>query len=225
LSLGRVNRPESLSELARRELRSAIVDGRLKLGDQLSEHRLSAMLGISKTPVREALQQLQREGLVKIDPQRGTSIFGLADIEIDQIGAFRALLELAAARAIFARDRSDSVARMDAVIGKMRQALASGDIGAYRACDAAFHQVIVDGGANHYLAEAYVLIAAKVAALRSRAQDDRGVVDRSLVLHAKLLELLRVGQQEEFCLLLEEHIRNAGRDYRAWLVRQQSAAQ
>ena len=74
MSLEKLSRPESLAEMAQRELRNAIIEGRLKLGDQLSEIRLSRMLGISKTPVREALMQLRREGLVQIDPQRLTGM-------------------------------------------------------------------------------------------------------------------------------------------------------
>ena len=65
----KLTRPESLTDMAQRALRDAIIEGRLKLGDQLSKIRLSRMLGVSKTPVREALMQLKREGLVQIDPQ------------------------------------------------------------------------------------------------------------------------------------------------------------
>jgi DNA-binding GntR family transcriptional regulator len=220
LDLGKLDRPQSLSEMALRELRTAIIEGRLRLGDQLSEIRLSRLLGISKTPVREALQQLKREGLVQIDPQRGTSIFRIDDTEIDQIAQFRAVLEIAAARTVFAADRQAACRKMRAVVDAMRQALARDDLRAYRVLDADFHLVLIEAAGNAYFAEGYGLIAAKIGALRTRAHDDRLVVDSSLATHARLLDLLETGDEAAFCALLEQHIQNTGRDYRRWLQRQ-----
>lgn len=220
MTLGKLNRPESLSDMALRELRNAIIDGRLKLGDQLSEIRLSKMLGISKTPVREALMQLKREGLVQIDPQRGTSIFRIKDEEIDQIASFRKLLEVEAARLIFAGDRAAAAKRMAEVITMMDGALAKSDFQTYRRLDADFHLVLIEGAQNPYLIAGYGLIAAKIGALRTRAHDDRHVVERSLKTHHRLSELLASGDEAEFRGLLDTHIHNTGRDYRAWLARQ-----
>jgi DNA-binding GntR family transcriptional regulator len=220
VSLEKLNRPESLAEMAQRELRQAIIDGRLKLGDQLSEIRLSRMLGISKTPVREALMQLKREGLVQIDPQRGTSIFRMEDAEVEQIANFRALLEIHAARTIFAGDRAPAARRMRDVIQAMDLALGQDDFQTYRRLDADFHMVLIEGAHNPYLVAAYALIAAKIGALRTRAHDDTQVVDRSLETHRKLFRLLEAGDENGFCSLLNHHIQNTGRDYRAWLGRQ-----
>lgn len=220
MNLGKLSRPESLAEMAQRELRNAIIDGRLKLGDQLSEIRLSRMLGISKTPVREALMQLKREGLVQIDPQRGTSIFRIEDVEIDQIAAFRRLLEVNAARAIFAADREPATRKMKRVIDAMDRVLGRDDLQAYRRLDADFHMVLIEGAGNPYIVDAYGLIAAKIGALRTRAHDDSQVVDRSLETHRRLYQFLEAGEEEQFCALLEHHISNTGRDYRAWLGRQ-----
>lgn len=206
--------------MALRELRNAIIEGRLKLGDQVSEIRLSKMLGISKTPVREALQELRREGLVQIDPQRGTSIFRIEEAEIDQIAEFRRLLEVAAARRIMAGDRSEVCRRMRAVVDDMYEALADEDFAAYRKLDAQLHLVLVECCGSGYIRDGYGLIAAKIGALRTRAHDDRHVVDRSLGTHARLCEMLEKGEEEAFCALLTQHVENTGRDYRAWLERQ-----
>ncbi len=220
MALAKLSRPESLAEMAQRELRDAIIDGRLKLGDVLSEVRLSRMLGISKTPVREALMQLRREGLVHVDPQRGTSIFRIEEVEIDQIAAFRRLLELDAARTVFRSDRRAVSAALDTVVAAMTAALARDDRQAYRRLDADLHRVIVEGAQNPYLVAAYGLVAAKIGALRTRAHDDERVVERSLGTHRRLAELMAAGDEAGFCALLDRHIENTGRDYRAWLARQ-----
>lgn len=224
MDIGKLERPESLSEMALRELRNAIVDGRLKLGDQLSEIRLSNMLGISKTPVREALKELRREGLVQIDPQRGTSIFLIENDEIAQISDFRILLEVAAARRIFAADRTAASRAMRAMVEAMHETLTRGDIRAYRRLDTDFHLVLINGCENTYIAAAYGLISAKIGALITRAHDDMHVVDRSLDMHSRICELLEAGDGEAFCALLTQHIRNTQRDYRVWLSRQQELA-
>lgn len=224
MSLGKLNRPESLFEMALRELRSAIIDGRLKLGDQISESRISKMLGISKTPVREALQELRREGLVKIDPHRGTSVFSLSDEDIDDIGELRLLLEMAAARRIFAGDRTAAVRAMRLVIRDMHKATRSEDLQAYRNLDSDFHEVLIEHCRNRYIAEAYNLISAKIGALRTRAQDERSVVQSSLKMHTEMMELLAAGDEAAFCARLERHIRNTASDYRAWLQRDGSKA-
>ncbi|WP_311029618.1 GntR family transcriptional regulator [Mesorhizobium koreense] len=223
LSLEKLNRPESLSEMAGRELRDAIIEGRLKLGDQLSEIRLSKMLGISKTPVREALMQLRREGLVQIDPQRGTSIFRIEDREIDQIAGFRRLLETEAARLIFLSDKAPVLRHMAKILEAMDRAIAREAFQTYRRLDADFHMALIEGAGNSYLVSAYGLIAAKIGALRSRAHDDTQVVDRSLETHRRLYRLLEAGEERKFNELLGVHIANTGRDYRAWLARQTAA--
>jgi DNA-binding GntR family transcriptional regulator len=225
LSLEKLSRPESLAEMAQRELRNAIIEGRLKLGDQLSEIRLSKMLGISKTPVREALMQLRREGLVQIDPQRGTSIFRIEDREIDQIAGLRRLLETEAARLIFEHGRDKAVRDMHKVIEGMERAIARSDFQAYRRLDADFHMVLIEGSGNPYLIAAYNLISAKIGALRSRAHDDTHVVDRSLETHRRLFRFLRTGEAGQFYELLAFHIDNTGRDYRAWLSRRPLVAE
>ena len=220
MSLEKLSRPELLAEMAQRELRNAIIEGRLKLGDQLSEIRLSKMLGISKTPVREALMQLRREGLVQIDPQRGTSIFRIEDKEIDQIAGLRRLLESEAARLIFAAGREKAVHKMGKVIEAMERAINKADFQAYRRLDAELHMVLIEGAGNPYLVAAYNLISAKIGALRSRAHDDTHVVDRSLETHRRLFELMKAGNERAFFDLLAFHIDNTGRDYRAWLAAQ-----
>ena len=81
----KIERPRSLKELVVDELRNRIIDNRIKLGASLSENALAADLGMSKTPVREALQQLRLEGLVEVLPQKGTYVFRIESEQVIQI--------------------------------------------------------------------------------------------------------------------------------------------
>ncbi|MFO1268840.1 MAG: GntR family transcriptional regulator [Rubrivivax sp.] len=79
----RLERPQLLTGMALERIRTAIVEGQIRLGEQVSEAQLALKLGVSKTPVREALVRLARDGLVQVHPQRGTFVFKL---EADQVG-------------------------------------------------------------------------------------------------------------------------------------------
>ena len=94
----RISRPPSLAETVLDRLRADIVRGALGLGELLSERVLAEKLGVSKTPVREALAQLRQEGLVRIVPQRGAYVFSLSAPEVIAICEFRQTLEAAALR-------------------------------------------------------------------------------------------------------------------------------
>ena len=81
-------------ELVLEQIRTALALGRFRAGDTLPRERdLADMLGVSKTPVREALAQLRREGLVRIVPQRGASVFTLSQQEVIDICGLRQALE------------------------------------------------------------------------------------------------------------------------------------
>ena len=93
-----LQRSKSLTEQAVEEIRALIVRGDFELGAPLSENTLAAELGVSKTPVREALLHLRSEGLVSIQPQRGSFVFNMSSAEVLELGELRETLELAALR-------------------------------------------------------------------------------------------------------------------------------
>ena len=92
-------RPKSLTDLAHDSIRQLIVGGELGMGAQLSEATLAAQLGISKTPVREALLRLRVDGLIDIELQRGTFAFSLTPRQVEEICAFREFIEVSAGEA------------------------------------------------------------------------------------------------------------------------------
>ena len=101
-----LERPKSLRELALEYLRNRIVDGTFQMGQVLSERKISEELGVSKSPVREALAQLRDEGLVDIEPQKGARVFTLSEEEVIQICDFRQAIESASFELALQRDPS-----------------------------------------------------------------------------------------------------------------------
>ena len=116
-----LERPKSLRELALEHLRNSIIDGSLKMGQVLSERKISEELGVSKSPVREALAQLRDEGLVSIEPQKGAMVFSLSETEVTQICDFRQAIEIAAFKLALSRNPSELARDMERVVNEIER--------------------------------------------------------------------------------------------------------
>jgi DNA-binding GntR family transcriptional regulator len=212
-SATKLARPKSLTDLVVECIKEQIVDGRLSVGQPLSENALAAELGISKTPVREGLLQLKMQGLVEIRPQRGSYVFSLDDDSVAELCELRAVLELAALRLALASSRGRLVHDIAGVVARMDEALAADDLAAYRRLDAEFHQSIVNCGGNRFLIEAYEAIALKVQALRTRLSVSQAHIDASIDQHRTMLGHVRSGEDIAAETLLARHIDNTKRSY------------
>lgn len=210
-----LTRPKSLTDLAHDRIRQLIVAGELPLGAQLSEAALATQLGISKTPVREALLRLRMDGLIDIQPQRGTFVFSLTPRQVEEICAFREAVEVAAVKLAMDSDRAGLVKALQANVKAMAQARKARDVKAVRALDEAFHQAIVDHCDNAYVQQAHQLIAAKIGALRARLPEENEKVRHCEQSHAALAALIREGRVTSAQRALALHIRDTLASYRA----------
>lgn len=220
----RLTRPQSLNTMAEAAIRDAIIEGEFKFGDQLSESRLSLMLGISKTPVREALLKMKAEGLIETHPKRGTWVFRVHPQDIDSLCEAREVIELAAARMGIERRREVFAKELAVLVERMPDAVARGDFRGYQRLDADFHRIIVESSGNPYLVEAYAQVAAKIATLRTRVHTMPEVMASSVKMHRKIAELVRKGDIDTLAATLSTHVRNTGRHAKTWLATQPELA-
>jgi DNA-binding GntR family transcriptional regulator len=204
----KLDRPKLLTELAAERIRDAIVDARLSFGEQISESALAAQLGISKTPVREALLRLKLDGLVDIHPQRGTFVFRLSEDEVAEICRFREILESAALAEAMAQDRRALLRRLDGNLAAMTRAKKSGDARKLPQLDAEFHNAILDACGNAYLRAAYGLIEHKIHALRWRLPEDNEQITHCQHNHAVIVSQIRRGSVGKAQTTLKRHIRD-----------------
>jgi DNA-binding GntR family transcriptional regulator len=206
-------RPKSLTEMVADEVRARIIDGRIGLGAGLSENSLAAELGISKTPVREALLQLKQEGLVQVQPQRGTYVFRLEAEQVAMISELRDVLEVAAIEAAVTRNAGKLAARLTELYAAMHEAYDADDRIAYRKLDGEFHEAIIDLCGNDYIRNAYRQISFCVAALRSRLSNEAQLNKLSLADHKEILRLVKEGDAASLKTLLRTHIDQTKRSY------------
>jgi DNA-binding GntR family transcriptional regulator len=201
-----IKRPASLTEIALQKIRKAIVEGALPLGSAISEGQLAASLGISKTPVREALAQLRVEGLVTIVPQSGTFVFTLSATEVVEICELRQMLEAAALRLALERNRARLIEGLADVCAGMDKVRAAGDERAYLRLDSAFHEQFFANCGNRYFAEAYARIVPKVAALRTHLAIRPDHTRMSYQEHKQILRAIEDKRDKELMSILDKHI-------------------
>jgi DNA-binding GntR family transcriptional regulator len=141
-----------LREHALNALRAAIVDGTLAPGERLVDAELCAWLGVSRTPVREALAQLEKAGLVEIKPGSRTVVTPLDGRAAAEAQAVAASMHELATRTAVPRLAEVDLAAMTTANAGFAAALAAGDVDAAIAADDAFHRVFVDRADNRMLA-------------------------------------------------------------------------
>lgn len=209
----RIERPKSLATSALERLRQSIVQGDLALGQPLSERQLAEDLGVSKTPVREAMAQLRVEGLVQILPQKGAFVFTLSAKDIVYLCELRLTLESSALRLAYQRNRDKLIHRLKQVLAHMVEAQENKDTRSYLHHDTQFHEVFFATCGNPLLEAAYATHVGKIAALRTHLAMKPLHTVRSFEEHGEMIRLLEAGKIDEAIRVLEQHIGRTSTTY------------
>jgi DNA-binding GntR family transcriptional regulator len=199
----------SLPERAHEALKRAIMAMRIYDGDadlRLDERRLAQDLGISRTPVREALLRLQHEGLVKTVPRRGVFVVRKSKTEIIEIVMTSATLEGVAGRLAAQRASDPEIAELRAQFADVLQNPSPLGPEEYSAVNLQFHQRIVDLAHSEMLSSLVETLKIHMRAIRARTMGDTDRMQRSPVEHLQIVEALEARDQAA----LEEHIRLHG---------------
>lgn len=204
----KIERPKSLTDIAVERIRTNIVEGALGLGQQISEVALAQELGISKTPVREALLRLREIGLVDIHPQRGTYVFSPRAEDVVQICRFREIMEAAALADALAAGSEELIAALEENLRTMKEAHRKGAARTVPELDAEFHRIIMQRSNNAYLHKAYRLIEHKIHALRSRLSANSEQLVHCQANHAVIVKQIREGKLGQAQTVLKRHIRD-----------------
>jgi DNA-binding GntR family transcriptional regulator len=207
---------QSLADQAAEHIRRHIVKGDYQLGEALSETTLAAELRVSKTPIREALLRLKTEGLVDIQPQRGTFVFSMGTAEVRALSEFRDVIECAALGIAMRKDAAALGAGLAGVVAGMEDALQQNDAAAYREHDSSFHDCIIRCCDNPYLADAYAPIAFRVQTLRNLLSRDPALNARSLTEHMVIARAVSSRDEEKAIKLLRAHMAGTAAAYEAW---------
>jgi len=200
----------SLTARVTERIRNGILDADFGLGEALSEDRLASAMGVSRTPVRDALTALQAQGLIEIRPQRGSYVFMPTRDDVAQLCVFRSVLEVQAIGLSAAGDRETMLSRMRRAVKNMDVAKERGDFVALSRADTDFHEALVDGSSNKYLIESYRMFSGRFVAVRTHVLLALGETrTRSMSEHRAIISALDKGEAALAQSILSAHIAKA----------------
>ncbi|MBO9446951.1 GntR family transcriptional regulator [Ruegeria sp. R14_0] len=200
------NRPKSLTELVTENLRERIIKGEFELGEQLSEAKIAKNLEVSRTPVREAINRLEMEGLLVVEPQRGSFVFNLGPEELAKLCDARVCLETTAITSAMQSNPDALHKALSECVNRMKAAREAGDDAEYLYQDTVFHQCLFDCADNRFLNDAYQTIALKMAALRSRLGHHADHMAKSYREHIELVQCVEDRNVTKALDVLKLHI-------------------
>jgi DNA-binding GntR family transcriptional regulator len=210
LVLGQLNN-KSLRERVLDVLREAILHGDLKPGQPLIETDLAAQLGVSRAPLREAIQVLNKEGLVETIPYHGTTVRRLSTTDIEELYSLRGALEaFAISRIIACQDHAAVAADLHAIYEHMLQAANMGDLKRVNEIDRDFHDALIHATGHRLLITTWRSVSLRVRqimALRNMRNSDLKQVAYN---HQPIIEALAVGDAVKAEVLIKAHVASAG---------------
>jgi DNA-binding GntR family transcriptional regulator len=201
---------ESTREKVHGAIRGAILDGRLQLGQRLTEISLAKDFGVSRAVVREALQQLAHDGLVEQNAYRGSSVVFLTPGQVDEIISTRVLLEAEAVRLAVKRITAADLAYLEKLTRQIHDAHTDPD--ATSELDLAFHEKLWEVSGNGTLQKILLQITAPLFAMgaimrhaeRTNRTQARKSIRRSS--HSVLMDHIKSRDANKAAVAIREHI-------------------
>ena len=202
------SRPERLADVVYEAIRHSIMDKTLPPGARLTESGIAEQLGVSKTPVREALLRLRRIGVIEPDGVRGGRVVRPSLSAIRQAYEVREALEVFAVRVVAERGLSGpDLERIGEAARLSYEHAAGGDQAGFREWDFVFHRAIADAAANPHLAGLIEDVFTLIGTLRQRDFPDTGFSVDCGKAHIRIAEAIAHREVAEAEQATREHIR------------------
>lgn len=191
-------------------LREAIITGELKPGQPLVEMDLASQLGISRAPLREALQTLAREGLVETAPYRGSIVRHLTRTDIEELYSLRSVLETFAVQRLIALNASETVARLYEIFELMLETAQTGDLTKVNQIDRQFHDALIELSQHSLLSITWSGVSNRVRqvmALRNQRNTDITTIAYN---HLPIIRAIEQQNVELATTLIQKHVATSG---------------
>lgn len=200
-----------LAEQVFQTLEEDILQGRLKPGEVITELRLSKALGVSRTPIREALQHLEQESLVEIRPNRGAVVLGITRDDLEVIYDMRIRLEgLAASLAAKTADE-EQLNAMKEVLDLQEFYVEKNDPDEQEIFDSRFHEMVYEFSGKRILYEVLKNLHRRITRYRRLSVTDMDRARKAITEHREIYEAIRDGNGSLADTLTIRHVENAKR--------------
>jgi DNA-binding GntR family transcriptional regulator len=198
-----------LREVVFESLREAIIQGILRPGERMMELQLADELGVSRTPVREAIRKLELEGFVVMVPRKGAYVAGITDKDIIDVFEVRAALESLAAGLAAQRITEEEMEKLERSMVQISEIATSADIHALVHEDTQFHEIIYRASRNQRLTLILTNLQDVIQRFRLTTLSRPGRTREALEEHRQLVEAISERNAELAQRLAWEHIENA----------------
>ena len=189
-------------------LRKAILRGELKPGERLMEIQLANKLGVSRTPIREAIRKLELEGLVLMIPRKGAEVAQITEKNMQDVLEVRKALEELSVQLACERITPEQVEEMKMAAEDFRKVLKSVDVTKIAEADVKFHDIIFAATNNQRLITLLNNLREQMYRFRVEYLKQKECYPQLLEEHDKLIALISGGEVEEACELMGCHIDN-----------------
>ncbi|MDQ3250607.1 MAG: GntR family transcriptional regulator [Chloroflexota bacterium] len=201
----------TLSDEAADRLRIAIRNGELRPGVRLVERTLAERLGMSRIPIREAIQRLAEEGLVRKANHRGTFVYAPTDAEIEEISSLRVVLEIFVAERVIHYWQAAHEARLRQIVDAMRRAATHHDLQQLYEQDYLFHSTLWEIANHNLLLEVVSGLRSRINRFLHEAVEVLSVsqLDMHIASHDALIEVLKSGDVAQARIMFTNHVLDA----------------
>jgi DNA-binding GntR family transcriptional regulator len=199
-------RRRNLREEAVEVLRAAILGGELEPGSIHSAVSLAERLGVSPTPVREAMLELSRYGLVEVLPNRGFRVTVIDDKDLDEIYQLRMMLEVPAMEMVIAHATEAQLAALEQPLAELEAAADNNDVPAFLLADRDFHLMLLEIAQNPRLVDIVAGLRDQTRIVGLRSLAEAGVLQKTAAEHRPMLEAVRAGDVAEATRLMGVHM-------------------
>jgi len=216
-----LKRPAPLRESAYEALTQMIIAGRLEPGQHLVEVELARMLGVSRQPVREALQRLHNEGWVDLRPGYGAMVHVPAEDEVDQLLNVRTVLESEAARLAAGRATPEAISELREMCATGTRMVKEGDIDGAVRVNGEFHRYIAELSGNRFIADFAAQVDRRVRWYYTPVAPARG--QASWREHARLITAIAEHDQDKASKVMHEHTERTRKVYHDTVAAERAA--
>ncbi|WP_449276953.1 GntR family transcriptional regulator [Leucobacter sp. GX24907] len=207
--LTQLERPLNLRESVLDQLRTAIITGELQEGELVSAPTLGQALGVSATPVREAMMDLAREGLVETVKNKGFRVTTMSEKDLDDLASIRLMIEPPSMHQVVGRISEEAFAEMELLADRCLAGAQTENLGEYLLNDRAFHALILSFTDNPQLVELATSLRVRTRMYGLKALAEEGLLADSAIEHQQLVQLLRDGDGAGAEALMRAHIGHA----------------
>lgn len=198
-----------LRELVLDAIREAIINGTLKPRERLMEIQMAEELGVSRTPIREALRKLELEGFIVMVPRKGAYVADVSFKDIADVFEIRAALEALAAGLAAERITDEELEEMERLVVEKTEAITNHDMDRLVEVDTSFHEAIYKASRNERLTSIINNLREQIQRYRTTSLAYPGRMKRSLEEHRGIVEAIQSRDTQLAQQAAREHIENA----------------